>query len=123
MRGDLRLARANAKRSRLLVIGEKNEGRRGASDAEAGWRGPRTSLSLASRPIVTDETTRHTRTKEPLSRVENQEKEDGKEQEMDAALQDAGFAAPKGDDAGSECEEKKGEIAAPNPKEHLPFRR
>jgi hypothetical protein len=38
------------------------------------------------------------------SRAENQEKEDQEEQQVNAALEDAGFAARKGDDANGQCE-------------------
>ena len=46
------------------------------------------------------------------SRAEDQEKEDHKEQEMNAALQDVRLAAGKGDDADSQGEQEKGKISA-----------
>ena len=44
-------------------------------------------------------------------RVEDQEKEDHKEQEVNAALQDVRLAAGKGDDADGQGEQEKGKIS------------
>jgi hypothetical protein len=45
------------------------------------------------------------------SRAEDQEKEDHKEQEVNAALQDVRLAAGKGDDADGQGEQEEGKIS------------